>query len=134
MMVTRRMMALAALLASTLMAACDLHSTNPSSETLTVYQDAPTLSLLDLGPPGRSPGDVHHFFAPLHSSPGGPVTGEVFGTKTLVKLATDANPNLEQRTTLLSFTFGDRQDQIIVLGVVVYTATGGECNWVESFV
>src|SRR5438552_19146474 len=80
--VTRRMIALAALLASTLMAACGLRSTNPSSETLTVYQDAPTLSLLDLGPPGRSPGDVHHFFAPLHSSPGGPVTGEVFGTKT----------------------------------------------------
>jgi len=126
--VTRRMMALAALLASTLMAACGLRSTNPSSETLTVYQDAPTLSLLDLGPPGRSPGDVHHFFAPLHSSPGGPVTGEVFGTKTLVKLATDANPNLEQRTTLLSFTFSDRQDQIIALGVADYSPTAGEFN------
>jgi hypothetical protein len=56
------------------------------------------------------------------------VTGEVFGTKTLVKLATDANPNLEQRTTLLSFTFGDRQDQIIVLGVVDYSPTGAEFN------
>src|SRR5437867_13302434 len=123
MIVTQRMTAVAALLASTLMAACGLRSTNPSSETLTVYQDAPTLNLLDLGPPGRSPGDVHHFFAPLHSSPGGPVTGEVFGTKTLVKLATDANPNLAQRTTLLSFTFGDRQDQTIVLAVVDYTST-----------
>ena len=47
-----RMMALAALLASTLMAACGLHCTNPSTETLTVYEDAPTLKLLDLGPPG----------------------------------------------------------------------------------
>jgi hypothetical protein len=122
------MTALAALLASTLMAACDHCSTNPSSETLTVYQDAPTLNLLDHGPPGRSPGDVHHFFAPLHSSPGGPVTGEVFGTKTLVKLATEANPNLEQRTTLLSFTFGDRQDQIIALGVVDYAPSGAEFN------
>src|SRR5438046_5434736 len=111
--VTRRRMALAALLASTLMAACGLRSTNPSSETLTVYQDAPTLSLLDLGPPGRSPGDVHHLFAPLHSSPGGPVTGEVFGTKTLVKLATAANPNLEPRTTLLSFNYDDSHDHII---------------------
>jgi hypothetical protein len=46
----------------------------------------------------------------------------------LVKLATDANPNLEQRTTLLSFTFGDRQDQIIVLGVVDYSPTGAEFN------
>src|SRR5438046_10032028 len=93
--VTRSRMAVAALLASALMGACGLRSTNPSSETLAVYQDAPPLSLLDLGPPGRSPGDVHHFFAPLHSSLGGPVTGEVFGTKTLVKLAPDANPNLE---------------------------------------
>jgi hypothetical protein len=123
-----RMTAFCALVASTLMTACDLRSTNPSSETLTVYQDAPTLNLLDHGPPGSSPGDVYQFFAPLHSSPGGPVAGEVFGTKTLVKLATDANPNLEQRTTLLSFTFGDRQDQIIVLGVVDYSPTGAEFN------
>lgn len=125
---TRRMTALAVLLASILLTACGLRSTNSSSETLTVYEDAPTLTHLDLGPPGNSPGDLYHFFAPLHSSPGGPVTGEVFGTKTLVKLATDANPNLEQRTTLLSFTFGDRQDQIIVLGVVDYTPTGAEFN------
>ena len=126
--VTPRMKALAALLASILVAACGLRSTNPSTETLTVYQDAPKMKLLDLGEPGNSPGDVFHFFAPLHSSPGGPVIGEVFGSKTLVKLATDANPNLEQRATLLSFTFGDRQDQIIVLGVVDYTPTGAEFN------
>jgi hypothetical protein len=69
------MMTLAALLVSTLMAACGLHCTNPSTETLTVYEDAPTLKLLDLGPPGNSPGDVYHFFAALHSTPGGPVTG-----------------------------------------------------------
>jgi len=91
-------------------------------------KDAPTLTHLDLGPPGNSPGDVYHFFAPLHSGPGGPVTGEVFGTKTLVKLATDANPNLEQRATLLSFTFGNRQDQILVLGIVDYSPTGAEFN------
>src|SRR5438874_13058296 len=126
--VTPRMKALAALLASILIAACGLRSTNPSTETLTLYQDAPKMKLLDLGEPGNSPGDVYHFFAPLHSSPSGPVIGEVFGSKTLVKLATDANPNLEQRTTLLSFTFGDRQDQIIVLGVVDYSPTGAEFN------
>ena len=65
--IARRMIALAALLAATVMAAWDLRSTNSSSETLTVYQDAPALHLLDHGPPGNSPGDVHHFFAPLHS-------------------------------------------------------------------
>jgi hypothetical protein len=53
------------------------------------------------------------------------VTGEVFGTKTLVKLATDTNPNLEKRATLLFFTFGDRQDQIIV-GVLDYSPTAAE--------
>src|SRR5215831_13043159 len=113
---TRRMMvALAALLAATLMTACGARSTNPSTETLTVYQDAPKIKVLDLGEPGNSPGDVHHFFATLHFSPGGPVIGEVFGSQTVVKLATDANSNFEQRTTLLSFTFSDRQDQIIAL-------------------
>lgn len=59
--VTGRAIASAALLALALMAACGLRSTNYSSETLTVYQDAPKISLLDLGPPGNSPGDVYHF-------------------------------------------------------------------------
>ena len=83
--VTRRIIGLAAVLASTLMAACGLRSTTASTETFTVYEDVPTMKLLDLGPPGNSPGDVYHFFAPLHSSQGGPVTGEVFGSKTLIK-------------------------------------------------
>ena len=43
--IARRMIALAALLAPTVMAACDLCSTNSPSETLTVYQDAPALHL-----------------------------------------------------------------------------------------
>jgi hypothetical protein len=86
------------------------------------------MKLLDLGEPGNSPGDVYHFFAPLHSSPGGPVIGEVFGSKTLVKLATDAEPDLEKRATLLFFTFADRQDQIIALGVHDYSPTAAEFN------
>jgi hypothetical protein len=79
--VTRRMIALAALIASTLMAGCGLRSPNPSTETLNVYQDAPAMNPLDLGPPGNSPGDAYYFSAPLHSS-----IGEVFGSKTLIKL------------------------------------------------
>jgi hypothetical protein len=121
-----RMTASAALLVSILMAACGLRSTNSSTETLTIYQDAPKLKLLDLGEPGNSPGDVYHFFAPLHSSPGGPVIGELFGSMTLVKLATDANPDLEKRETLLCFTFADRQDQVIALGVRDYSPTAAE--------
>src|SRR5438067_9702326 len=106
--VTPRMKALAALLASILIAACGLRSTNTSTETLTVYQDAPKMKLLDLGEPGNSPGDVYHFFAPLHSSPGGPVIGEVFVSKTLTKVATEANPDVEKRATFRFCTFADR--------------------------
>ena len=124
--IARRTIASAALLASVLMAACGQRSTNSSSETLTVYEDRPTLKLLDLGPPGNSPGDVYHFFAPLHSSPGGPVIGEVFGSKTLIKMATDANPNLETRATVLFFTFANHQDQTVALGAFDYPATAGE--------
>src|SRR5216117_220977 len=124
--VTSRLMANAALLASTLLTACGLRCTSPSTETFTAYEDSPMLKLLDLGTPGNSPGDVYHFFAPQHSTPGGPVTGEVFGSKTLIKMATDANPNLETRATLLFFSFANRQDQIVALGARDYPPTAGE--------
>src|SRR5256886_14337185 len=113
--VTSRLMAMAALIASTLLEGCGLRCTSPSTETFTVYEDAPKMSQLDLGPPGNSPGDVYHFFAALHSTPDGPVTGEVFGSKTLIKMATDANPNLETRASVLFFTFANRQVQIVGL-------------------
>lgn len=120
--IQRRMMGLAALFASSLMAACGQHSTKPTAETLTVYEEAPKMSLLDLGVPGSSLGDVYHFSAPLHSTPGGPVIGELVGSKTLVKVATDANPALERRATLMFFIFADRNDQIIAFGVADYSA------------
>src|SRR5437870_11462025 len=78
-MVTTRIIGLAAVLASTLLAACGQHSTTASTETLTVYEDKPTLKLLDLGPPGNSPGDGDHFVAPVHSSPGGRLAAEWLG-------------------------------------------------------
>lgn len=116
----------AALFASALITACGAHSTNQSTENLTVYQDAPNIGLLDLGAPGNSLGDVYHFSAPLHSERGGPVTGEVIGSKTLVKLATDANPNMERRATLLFFTFADGKDQIIAFGAADYSPSASE--------
>jgi hypothetical protein len=127
MIIARRMMAVTALIVSALLAACGLRCTSPSSETFTVYQEAPKMSPLDLGAPGNSPGDVYYFSAPLHSSPGSPVIGEVFGSKTLVN-PTTANPNMEQRATLLIFDFGNRQDQIVVMGVLDYPPTAGEFN------
>jgi hypothetical protein len=123
---TRRIVGLAAVLASTLMTACGHGSTTASTETFTVYEDKPTLKLLDLGAPGNSPGDVYHFFAPVHSNQGGPVTGEVFGSKTLIKMSTDANPNLETRATVLFFTFTNRQDQIVAVGATDYPPAAGE--------
>jgi hypothetical protein len=119
--VRQRIVATGALLTSIMMAACGQHSTTPSTETFTVYEDAPKMSLLDLGAPGNSLGDVYHFSAPLHSKRGGPVTGEVIGSKTLVKVPTEANPNLERRATLMFFTFDDRKDQIIAFGVADYS-------------
>jgi hypothetical protein len=120
------MTAAAALSASALIAACGAHSTNPSNESFTVYEDAPKMSLLDLGASGNSLGDVYHFSAPLHSERGGPVSGEVIGSKTLVKMATDANPTLERRATLLFFTFADRKDQIIAFGAADYSPSAPE--------
>jgi len=119
-------MAMAALIASTLLAGCGLRCRSPSTETFTVYEDAPKMSLLDLGAPGNSLGDVYHFSAALHSKPGGPATGELIGSKTLVKVATEANPSLERRATLMFFTFADRKDQIIAFGVADYSPSAPE--------
>jgi hypothetical protein len=43
----------------------------------------------------------------------------------LIKLATDANPDLEKRGTLLVFTFGGGQDQIVVFGITSYSPAAG---------
>jgi hypothetical protein len=122
----RTVMGLAALFASSLMTACGAHSSSTSTETFTVYEDPPKMSLLDLGAPGNSLGDVYHFSAPLHSERGGPVTGELIGSKTLVKLPTDANPNLERRATLMFFTFENGKDQIIAFGAADYSPSAPE--------
>jgi len=50
----------------------------------------------------------------------------VFGSKTLIKMATDTNPNLETRATVLFFTFANHQDQIVALGALDYPPTAGE--------
>ena len=122
----RIILAAATVSASVLIAACGEHSTNPSTETFTIYQDAPKMSMLDLGAPGNSLGDVYHFSASLHSERGAPVTGEVIGSKTLVKLPTDPNPNQERRATLMFFTFGEGKDQIIAFGAADYAPSTPE--------
>jgi hypothetical protein len=94
--------------------------------SLTVHEDPPTLAPVDVGTPGNSPGDSYYFFASLRDQPGGAVTGELFGTKTLVKPAPPDQPDAEQRATTLYFTFANRQDQIIVAGVPDYPPNAPE--------
>jgi len=134
-LIAQRIILVAATLsASVLITACGAHSGNQSTGTFTVYEDAPKMSLLDLGAPGNSLGDVYHFSAALHSERGGPVTGELIGSKTLVKMPTDANPNLERRATLMFFTFADGKDQIIALGAADYSPTVPEFDTGKSAV
>jgi hypothetical protein len=124
---SQKLIALTVMLVSTLVASCKPpSSTNSSTETLTVYEAAPTLTPLDLGSPGKSPGDAYYFSAQLYSSPGGRMIGEVFGSKTLMKIAGQANPDSEKRATLLFFTFNRGQDQIIALGATDYPPTAAE--------
>ena len=109
-LITQRIVTAAAALSVTILTgACGAHSTNPSTETFTVYQDAPKMTLLDLGAPGNSLGDVYHFSAALHSERGGPETGENVGSKTLVKLPTDGDPNLEEARNTHVFYLRRRQ-------------------------
>ena len=62
-LITQRiMMAAAALSLLALIAGCGARSTNPSTETFTVYQDAPKMSLLDLGGAGKQSGRRLSFF------------------------------------------------------------------------
>jgi hypothetical protein len=97
-----------------------------SKLSLTVYEDPPTLNRVDLPPPGPSPGDTYYFFATFRDQPGGAVTGELYGTKTVVKPAAPATPNVEQRATTLYFVFGNNQDQIVAAGVPDYPPNASE--------
>ena len=49
-------------------------------------------------------------------------------------MATDANPNLERRATLLFFTFADRKDQIIAFGAADYSPSAPEFDAGEPVV
>jgi hypothetical protein len=92
----------------------------------TVYEDAPTLKSVDVGKPGNSPGDGYYFFANLRDEAGGPVTGHVYGTKTLVKPEDASKPGTEQRATMLFFVFDKSQNQIVVAGVPDYPPNAPE--------
>lgn len=97
-----------------------------TKSTLTIYEDAPTINPVDVGKPGNSPGDGYYFFANLRDQAGGPVTGHLYGTKTVIKPAEPSAPDAEQRATLLFFVFDKTQDQIVVAGVPDYPPNAPE--------
>jgi hypothetical protein len=97
-----------------------------TKSSLAVYEDAPTLNPVDVGKPGKSPGDAYYFFANLRDQLGGPVTGHLYGMKTLIKPEDPSTPNAEQRATLLFFVFDKSQDQIVVAGVPDYPPNAPE--------
>jgi hypothetical protein len=97
-----------------------------AKSSMTVYEDAPTLNPVDVGKPGNSPGDGYYFFANLRDQAGGPVTGHVYGSKTLVKPEDASKPGTEQRATMLFFVFDKSQDQIVVAGVPDYPPNAPE--------
>jgi hypothetical protein len=94
--------------------------------TLTLYSDAPTMNPVDVGKPGNSPGDAYYFYANVRDQHGGSVTGQLYGSKTLVKPEDPAKPGTEQRATLLFFVFDNSQDQIVVAGVPDYPPNAPE--------
>ena len=98
----------------------------PKTEELTINQDVPVIVPLDVGIAGPTVGDAFYFHASLRLTPAGPVVGEVFGTKVVVKTATTQHPQVEQRLTDLVFTFNDRHDQIVVAGAADYPVAGAE--------
>jgi hypothetical protein len=98
----------------------------PKAEEFTIHQDAPVIVPLDTGAAGPTAGDSFYFHAALRVAPAGPVVGEVFGTKVVVKTATVEQPLVEQRITNLVFTFNDRRHQIVVAGVADYPVADAE--------
>lgn len=120
------MMRLTRLLCVPVLLVVGVACSSDSDTSLTVYQDAPTMHPVDIGPAGNTPGDEYVFFAPLRSTPGGAAIGEVYGTKKLAKPPAAESPDVEQRATLLFFTFQDRRDQIVVAGVPDYPPGQGE--------
>jgi hypothetical protein len=84
-----------------------------------VVSGRPHVTTLDLGPRGKSPGDVYPFNARILSRNGRRVIGRLRGTQTDIKLEHGA----ETVQGLLTFDFGTG-NQIIVGGLAAYPLTG----------
>ena len=80
-------------------------------QTVHFLSDRPHITTVDLGPPGKSPGDLYTIDARLLSTNGRSVIGHLLGTQTDINLQ-----RAETAQGLLTFTFGTG-NQIVVGGV-----------------
>ena len=89
---------------------------------LTVIQDAPALTDVDLGPKGKSHGDMLAFEAPIRSEAGS--TGTLRGILFTVALPGERRPH-EGRIGQLYFDLG-KGDSLVVSGGTVYSGQDTE--------
>ena len=84
-----------------------------------VMSSKPDITTIDLGPPGKSPGDLYAVSASILSRNGRRVIGQLRGTQTDIKLEHGA----ETVQGLLTFEFG-MANQIVVGGLGQFPLTG----------
>jgi hypothetical protein len=89
---------------------------------LTVIQDAPALTDVDIGPKGKSHGDMLAFEAPIRSEAGS--TGTLRGILFTVALPGEGRPH-EGRIGQLYFDLG-KGDSLVVSGGTVYSGQDTE--------
>jgi hypothetical protein len=90
-----------------------------SVQIVHVVSGRPHVTTIDLGPPGKSPGDFYPFDAKILTRNGRRVIGQLRGTQTDIKLEHRA----ETVQGLLTFEFGTG-NQIVVGGLGAYPLTG----------
>lgn len=84
-----------------------------------VLSSKPHITTIDLGPPGKTPGDFYPFYASILSRNGRRVIGQLRGTQTDIKLEHGA----ETVQGMLTFAFGTA-NQIVVGGLSQFPLTG----------
>jgi hypothetical protein len=86
-----------------------------SGTTLHVVSDNAAVDVVDLGPHGKSPGDVYAFDGIVRDRDGKQEVGHVYGTQTSISLESDA----EVVQTLITYQFGG-EDSITIGGIARY--------------
>ncbi len=86
-----------------------------SGRTVHVVADNAAVDVIDLGPDGKSAGDVYAFDGPVRDQDGQREIGHVYGTQTSITLESNA----EVVQSLITYQFGDG-DSITIGGISRY--------------